>query len=314
MLQTPSQLSMLRQMRDIVRAGQNYDAEHPHRVGLDLLNKSDFGGAAAAFREAIRLNPDFAFSHHGLGEALFNCGENSEAETAFARSIELNPYYAPSHSFLGELQAAKSNALEAEKFYRQALELDSENIIALKGLAKLLVKNAGILQAEAADLLKKAYRSSQEDTDILGVLLDLPIVDVDFCLSVGERLAQDNFLQKAVFFYRTALRLRPDDKAIWLKLANVLQDLGNKDAVAECVRYAQTITENTAETFELSGNLLTKQESLTEAIAACRRASELNPTDAQLHKKIGDLLARQNQLADACVSYKRALELGFETF
>lgn len=307
----PAQISLLRQMREIVRSGQNSAPEHPHRIGMDLLNKNDFAGAATAFRAAIEQNPNFSFSQHGLGEALFHSAEKSEAETVFRRAVELNPHYAPSFAFLGEIQTEKGNFLEAEQLYRQSLKLQPENVFALKGLARTLLKNARNAQSEAADLLKKAYKARRDDPDILANLLDLQFTNVDFCVQVADDLTHDNSLQKAVFFYHMALRYRPDSKIVWLKLANVLQDIGNGDAVGECLRHADALAENTWETFELLGILLTKQDSLTEAIAAYRRASELDPTNAQLHKTIGDLLARQNQLSDANAAYQRALELGF---
>jgi Tfp pilus assembly protein PilF len=71
--------------------------------------------AIAAFREAIRLQPDYAPAHYNLGNALWAKGKADEAIAAFRGAIRLQPDDAPAHCNLG-------HALLQQGHFRAALE------------------------------------------------------------------------------------------------------------------------------------------------------------------------------------------------
>lgn len=54
---------------------------------------------------------------------------------------------------------------------------------------------------------------------------------------------------------------------------------------------------------------LEKEQKWDEAIAAYRRAIELNPDYSWSHKHLGDILAERGQLTEASACYRRALQL-----
>ncbi len=116
-------LTLLREMREIVRARQKTDFDHPYQTGIKLFGREKFAEAAEKFREAVKINPDFSFSHHYLGQALFESGNIDEARIAFSQAIELNPYFTATYIYLGKLETEKGNLAEAEKCYRKTLEL-----------------------------------------------------------------------------------------------------------------------------------------------------------------------------------------------
>ena len=59
-----------------------------HVLGRVLLARSDFDGAEGAFREAVRLRPDFAEAYNDLGGTLDHLGRPDEAIAAFRRAAE----------------------------------------------------------------------------------------------------------------------------------------------------------------------------------------------------------------------------------
>jgi len=61
------------------------------RVGQSrqLLGNTD--GAIAEYREALRLNPDYALAHYNLGSALCDKGDLREALQEYRTAYELNP-------------------------------------------------------------------------------------------------------------------------------------------------------------------------------------------------------------------------------
>ena len=55
----------------------------------------------AEYRDAIRLKPDLANAHAGLGLALLSQGRLDEAIAACRKATRLAPEYAEAHSNLG---------------------------------------------------------------------------------------------------------------------------------------------------------------------------------------------------------------------
>lgn len=62
-----------------------------YRLGRSLAFWGWQGGAAHAFRDALRLDPDFAPAHLGLGEALLRRGAWWEASRSFREAARLQP-------------------------------------------------------------------------------------------------------------------------------------------------------------------------------------------------------------------------------
>ena len=88
-----------------------------------LYYHADPDGAAAAFRQAIRLNPSAARAHLGLSQVCTVLGRHAQAIAALERALDLDPLapelgvmLACAHFFAGDLASA-------EAWIRQSLEL-----------------------------------------------------------------------------------------------------------------------------------------------------------------------------------------------
>ena len=68
-----------------------------------LLGRSggDNADVAAAFREAIRLRPDFAEAHNHLGLVLMQGGDDAAGIAALREAVRLAPDYAEARTNLG---------------------------------------------------------------------------------------------------------------------------------------------------------------------------------------------------------------------
>jgi tetratricopeptide (TPR) repeat protein len=73
--------------------------------GIDLYEKNDYRGAEAAFREVIRIFPDNAGSHYNLGLALEYQKRWSEAVDAYREAMRLNPNYSKARDNLRQAEA-----------------------------------------------------------------------------------------------------------------------------------------------------------------------------------------------------------------
>src|SRR5262245_28323964 len=70
------------------------NAEQLYAQGVALLQKGDFVRAAASFRSALRLKPDFAEAHNALGLALGQQGQLDAAINSFREAVRLRADFA----------------------------------------------------------------------------------------------------------------------------------------------------------------------------------------------------------------------------
>ena len=80
-------------------------ANHLHNLGNALRDQGKLSEVIAAYREAMRLNPDLALAHFNLGNALRDQGKPSEAIAEYREAIRLKPdgmdfHYNLSNTFL----------------------------------------------------------------------------------------------------------------------------------------------------------------------------------------------------------------------
>ena len=93
---------------------------------LQPCNHADRAGAAQRtaemeFKEALRLMPEFAPAHDGLGFVLLQTGQIPDAVTEFKEATRIQPDYAPAHYKLAVTLAAAGLAEEALEEFRDAV-------------------------------------------------------------------------------------------------------------------------------------------------------------------------------------------------
>ena len=66
-------------------------AQGQYNQGLELWYAGKLEEAAAAFRRAIKVKPDYAKAHNNLGAALYHLGKINEAIAHFQRALEIEP-------------------------------------------------------------------------------------------------------------------------------------------------------------------------------------------------------------------------------
>lgn len=92
--------------------------------GNTLVDQRQFALAAAEFREAIRLDPQYAEAFNNLGITLAEQGELEVAADAFRQAVRLDPQDAESQSNLGHALLELGLSMEAIGPLQEALRLD----------------------------------------------------------------------------------------------------------------------------------------------------------------------------------------------
>ena len=89
----------------------------------DLLNQVILGRlpeAAEAYREAVKLHPEYAQAHVMLGLTLASLGQIEEAAEFFREALEIQPNNATAHFNLARLLEGQGKTEEALGHYQQA--------------------------------------------------------------------------------------------------------------------------------------------------------------------------------------------------
>ena len=95
-----------------------------HReLGAALNTKGDKDQAIEQFREALKIQPDFAQAHYDLGVAFYEKGEVDEAILQFKQALESAPHYAKAHNNLGVALRNRGELDAAIEQYRQAAQI-----------------------------------------------------------------------------------------------------------------------------------------------------------------------------------------------
>lgn len=93
--------------------------------------------AIAHFREALRLNPNYAPAHTDLGKLLAESDRIPEATPHFEAAVRLSPTSAAAHANLGNVYFYLNRIADARRHYLEALRLEPTNDVAREMLPQL---------------------------------------------------------------------------------------------------------------------------------------------------------------------------------
>jgi cytochrome c-type biogenesis protein CcmH/NrfG len=119
--------------------------------------------AIAAYREAIRLKPDFLEAHTSLGLLLSQEEYHKEAAEACRKAVELKPDSAPAQLALGRVLLHQFRPKEAEAAFREALRIQPGDAMAMCQLG-LALQNQGRLPEALEQLRQGDARGRQVPT------------------------------------------------------------------------------------------------------------------------------------------------------
>lgn len=184
--------------------------------GMRLLEKADYSGAEAAFREAIRIDHASAEAHQGLGWTLLGLDRNLEAGAAFKSAVRLDPEAAGSHEGLGHVLMREERYAAAEAAYREAIALDPGNSGVHMGLGDALWEANRYPEAESE--FREATRIDPSDAGAHRGL--------------GRVLSQLGRYSEAEAEFRVAVSLDPGNAEAERDLSEMerdIQDLGEAE-------------------------------------------------------------------------------------
>ncbi len=269
------------------------DAETHNDLGIILARLGRHDEAAASYRAALRLRPEYPDAHNNLGNALRNKGKLDEAIACFREALKRRAVYPEAHNNLGIALKHKGKHEDAIQSYQEALRLRPDYPEAHNNLGIALATSgkheAAVISFRQAVRLKPEY--------------------VEALCNLGNALSDLRRLGEAVEAYDRALRVRPRDPKIHkAKGIALVRQEKYKDAIA-CYQEALRLRPEYPEVHNDLGIALARQSKYEDAVASYRKALEYRPEYAEAHNNMGNALRNMSQFEDSLECYRTAIRI-----
>jgi tetratricopeptide (TPR) repeat protein len=281
----------LQQQGKLVEAAAEYRAalsikpdyvEAQANLGIVLARLGKYDEAVAAYESALKLAPHLTPILLNLGIAHYRAGNFNQAAVVFERLLEQRPDVTQARQIYGVSLAALGRDEEAVKQLEQTLAAAPPDAAALYSLGLAYLR-----------LGKPGFRATLER------LAAFPGGRPALHLLQGQAFLRDQEFEKALEELNSAARLNPDLPRLHFSLGLAHHQLGhNKEAVVafeeEAKRSPQDFTTiyYLADALEKDGNVSAARQRVEAALA-------LDPQSPEANALLGKILFKQGKAVDA---------------
>lgn len=296
-----------------------------HNLGNSLLESGKFDEAAAAYKQAVELNPDFSWSYHSLGDALVKLERWEEAVVAYNKAIELNPEFSWSYHNLGDVLLKLEQWENAADAYRCEIELKSDFAWSFCNLGDALIQlkkwheainaylKAIVIDRDLPGIYEKlgyALRQTESDVNSVFQQCQFPVVpeNREFYLNLGRSLARCDRLESAIIFCKRLLTNEPTCDMWTALLGEFLQEQEKCDGALASCRATVTQKPDDCWSYYNLGAVLSHQKKWDEAAVSFLKAIEINPDIPWwFYYNLWEVLAKQNKLEEVEKLYREVV-------
>jgi tetratricopeptide (TPR) repeat protein len=197
------------EFKEAIRINPNYACAYC-RLGATYSAKRELDSAIAAYEKAIEMKPGCADVHYCLGNAYKHERMLDDAIVAYREAIRLKPDHANAHHFLGHVYFDGDMLDEAIAEWRETIELTPDDARLYKDLRSAYFK-AGRLD----ELIEEAKRRLETDASD---------ARVHYLLALA--LAEKWETEQAVESFRKAIELDPSYEAAHEGYIELMEDQG----------------------------------------------------------------------------------------
>jgi tetratricopeptide (TPR) repeat protein len=180
--------------------------------------------ATEAYKQAIRIKPDYADAHNNLGVAYSKLGRSQEAIEAFSQAIKIKTDYAEAHYNLGTTYGKLGRSQEAIDEYKQTIKIKPDYAEAHFNLG-IVYGTLGRYQ-EAVESYKQAIRIKPDYTENY---------------NLGVNYYKLGRYQDAVEAYKQAIKIKPDFEGAHYNLGVAYLVTGDKESALKEHKILQTL-------------------------------------------------------------------------
>jgi tetratricopeptide (TPR) repeat protein len=243
--------------------------------------------AIQKYREILRLQPNMAAGYNNIGSLYYRTMQLDEAITALKRACEIEPNLVAPRALLGFSYYQRGNFQDARRELTRAKQLAPADGNIKLFLARSLIELGDLQGAQV--LLEQIRQQNPDDEEALYTLGSLYSVLAESAFGHIQKVAPDSYLLELLLGKASEARQIYADAAEHYKLA-----------IARA-------PEN-PELYYHYGHALVESGNPAEALAAYKRALELNPYDAKAAREEAGIVVEENP-EEAFKLVNRSLEL-----
>ncbi|MGA2250552.1 tetratricopeptide repeat protein [Terracidiphilus sp.] len=222
----------------------------------------------------------------------------------YKAAINADPSSPQLYNGLADLYFRTGRAHDAETTARQVLKTDANNIDALKLLGRVYLRQLSEDQ-NAGSAAQAQPNSNVADQAIATYekLVELQPRSVEQRMVLGQLYLMKHQQAKAEQQFQTARSIEPESEEVILNLARVYAENNDLAQTAKIIEAVPEADRTPRMEFTL-GATYDQLKRPKDAIAAYKRANDMQPGDPQTLNALGQALLNDNQLEDALKQYK----------
>jgi superkiller protein 3 len=262
-------------------------------MAFSLAKTGKLQEAADMARQALGVNANSPVANATLGEALLADKKYDEAEAAFKKALQIDPENAESHAGMADIYLRQEKYDDAIAASTKALELNDKltRAYALRGMANNAKGEPGAAYSD----LSMAVTVNPDDPD------------AQFAFAQVYQ-AQGN-MGMAGAAYQRALNINPAMIEAYEPLAKILMDRGSYTEATEILKQGTERLPDSALLQYYLGLCMYYQTQPDAALAAFRKASELDPDLVGAIAGEGTVLLDKQDVAGAIPLLQKATDL-----
>ena len=222
----------------------------------------------------------------------------SKAIDEYRLALENDPGSEYLNTGLAELYARTGRIRDAVLEAQDMIKRDPNNLEARKLLGRIYLRSLGDLQSGSgsSDILKSAI-------DQYGQIVRLEPNSIDGHLLLGRLYRLNNDLQKAEGEFRAAVKLQPDSEEAATMLAYLYNEEGDSKRAVETLTSVPDAA-RTAKLYSALAYTYEQQKQYKDAIAAYRKATELDHDNLDAIRGLAQNLLNDGQMDASLEQYK----------
>ena len=296
-------------------------------LGFVYYQQGRTNAALDEFKEAIRINPNFAEAHRNLGLLLGEQGQTNLALGEFQLAVQLNPSFASARYNLGCYLIKTGQMDEGIRQFKETAHFRPEDQESCQMLLDMLLAN-GQTNAAISQLQEviKVIPSNPEIHYRLGNLFshngqtEEAVAQFQETIrlkpglfeahnNLGNLLSKMGQSDQAIIELKEAIRLKPDLADAHYNLGVLYMKKGMNDGAIDEFQTAIRLSPNLDTAHYYLGNVYMKGGQMDLASAQFQEAIRINPDHAFAHNKLGIALGSMGRVNEAIAEFQTAVRL-----
>ncbi len=269
----------------------NYIAHN--NLGVAYYKLGRYQEAIEAYKQAIRIKPDYADAHYNLGVACDKLSRWQDEIEAYKQAIKIKPNYAKAYYNLGISYEDLGRYPDAVEAYKQAIQIKPDYAEAYINLGVTYCK-LGRYQ-DATEACKKALTIKPNYAEAY--------------INFGVIYYKLGRYQDAIEAYKQTIKIKPDYAEAYYNLGVSYENISRYQDAADAYKQAIRIKPNYAEAYINLGIACYKLDRYQDAADAYKQAIRIKPDFAMAYFNLGIACYKLDRYQDAVEAYKQAIKI-----